>query len=93
MEKKMKIGLRNRGLYTASSEYDILDFISANNAIYISLKAGNVGHDLSDTEWWQCSIQGTGVTQEELQSILNNYIKKGDVVVESIEVNTIQSLE
>lgn len=90
----MKIGLRNRGLYTASSEYDILDFISANNAIYISLKAGNVGHDLADTEWWQCSIKGLGgITKEEVEAILADYVKKGDIVIESIEVKTIQSLE
>lgn len=178
----MKIGLRNRGLYEARVEYDILDFVSANNAIYISLKSGNKGNALTDTDWWQCSIQGfdestiddivgahisgyqfggvvspdstftagstkmffvaytvgvykdfgeltvedntkatfffydgdgswtsvlselrttngTGsgccccVTKEELETILQQYVKIGEVVVESIEINTILSLE
>lgn len=58
MEKTVKIGLNNRGIYEASAEYDVLDFVSANNSIYISLQSGNIGHALTDTDWWECSIQG-----------------------------------
>lgn len=58
MEKTIKIGLNNRGTYNASEEYDVLDFVSANNAIYISLQSGNVGHALTEADWWECSIQG-----------------------------------
>lgn len=78
----MKIGFYNRGIYDSATEYDILDFVAADNTLYISRRSGNKGHDLSDTEWWQKSIHGSaGITEKELEDILFDYWKKSELTV------------
>lgn len=92
MEIKAKIGLRNMGLYDSSTEYDILDFVSANNALYISLKSGNAGHSLDDAEWWQRSIHGSdGITEKEVEELLGGYWAK--VELEAIDVADVEALD
>lgn len=95
MEIRMKIGFRNRGIYDSGEEYDILDIVAADNALYISRKAENKGHDLTETEWWQKSIGGTGgggggVTEQELQDVLKGYWKQAELTV--IPTETIEAL-
>lgn len=87
MKKTVKIGLRNRGVYDPSATYDILDFVASNNALYISKCSDNVGHTLSEEDYWQRAIHGSaGVTEEEIEKLLGDYWKKDDLQNISIEI-------
>ena len=48
-----KILSLSKGTYSASQTYDILDFVQSGPAIYQSKKPNNIGHAVTDTEWWQ----------------------------------------
>lgn len=88
----MKIGFTNRGIYDISTEYDLLDIVAANNALYISRASRNTGHPLADTDWWQKAINGLqGVTEEELQAVLADYWKKADLTM--IPTERIEALD
>lgn len=47
-----KILSKAKGVYNASNTYDVLDFVQSGAAIYQSKKPNNVGHAVTDTEWW-----------------------------------------
>lgn len=92
MEIRMKIGFTNRGLYDAAAEYDVLDFVASDGALYISRKGGNKGHPTSDGEWWQKAIGGAsgGVTEEELRQVLEDYWRKSELT--AIPTDTLKEI-
>ncbi len=47
-----KILAKSKGAYSASQNYDALDFVQSGAAIYQSKKPGNQGHAVTDTDWW-----------------------------------------
>lgn len=42
----------SKGKYDEKYNYDILDFAQSGQAIYQSKKPNNMGHDVTDTDWW-----------------------------------------
>lgn len=42
----------SRGEYSATYNYDVLDQVQLGTAIYQSRKANNLGHPVTDSEWW-----------------------------------------
>lgn len=92
MKITAKIGLTNRGVYDETSEYDILDFVAYENALYISRREGNKGNALTDADWWQRAIHGSdGITEAEIDEILKDYWNK--VELSSIPISVINSLD
>ncbi len=43
---------KSKGAYSASQQYDILDIVQQGPALYESKKPNNIGHAVTDTEWW-----------------------------------------
>src|SRR5574344_252290 len=58
MEIKMKIGLSPKKSFdtTLKTTYQILDVVTNKNYIYISLQNNNLGHALTETDWWECAF-------------------------------------
>lgn len=54
-EKKFTIGITTAGNYDKTVSYKKLARVydEKTNCCYLSRKADNQGHDVSDTEWWQ----------------------------------------
>lgn len=52
-EIKSKIGLTPKGAYSSSVTYDYLDYVTNADGTYTSKQANNVGHALTETEWWE----------------------------------------
>ena len=52
-EIKSKIGLTPKGAYSSSVTYDYLDYVTNADGTYTSKKANNVGHALTETDWWE----------------------------------------
>jgi hypothetical protein len=52
-EIKSKIGLTPKGAYSSSVTYDYLDYVTNADGTYTSKQANNVGHALTDTDWWE----------------------------------------
>lgn len=65
----MKIGFSLRGAYNSEVEYDILDVVVADNGLYISLKAGNVGNAVTDNEWWQEAVEVSSIPIETVEGM------------------------
>lgn len=63
MEIKAKIGLNPCGAYDGTREYSFLDTTEASSGTYMSLKDNNKGHEVTDTSWWECIIDLTGVNK------------------------------
>ena len=63
MEIKAKIGLNPCGAYDGTREYSFLDTTEAISGTYMSLKDNNKGHEVTDTSWWECIIDLTGVNK------------------------------
>jgi len=42
----------SRGEYDATYNYDVLDQVQSGTAIYQSRKPNNLGHAVTDKEWW-----------------------------------------
>ena len=61
MEIKAKIGLNPCGAYDGTREYSFLDTTESSSGTYMSLKDNNKGHEVTDTTWWECIIDLTGV--------------------------------
>ena len=43
---------KSKGAYSASQQYDVLDIVQQGAALYESKKPNNIGHAVTDTEWW-----------------------------------------
>lgn len=57
-----RVGLVNKGVYSASETYSKNDFVSdGNNSLYFSLQDNNTGHALSESAWWFKFFDGTAV--------------------------------
>lgn len=41
-----------QGVYDATYNYEQLDLVQKECAVYMSRKSNNIGHAVSDTEWW-----------------------------------------
>lgn len=55
-----RVGLVNKGTYSASETYTKNDFVSdGNNSLYISLLDNNKGNALSESAWWFKFFDGT----------------------------------
>ena len=52
-EIKSKIGLTPKGAYSSSTTYDYLDYVTNADGTYTSKQANNVGHALTETDWWE----------------------------------------
>lgn len=52
-------GVIPAGEYSASKTYDFLNLVYAAPSSYVSKKPNNVGHPVTDTEWWQLSLDGS----------------------------------
>ena len=63
MEIKVKIGLNPCGAYDGTREYSFLDTTESSSGTYMSLKDNNKGHEVTDTTWWECIIDLTGVNK------------------------------
>lgn len=63
MEIKAKIGLNPCGAYDGTREYSFLDTTESSLGTYMSLKDNNKGHEVTDTTWWECIIDLTGVNK------------------------------
>lgn len=63
MEIKAKIGLNPCGAYDGTREYSFLDTTESSSGTYMSLKDNNKGHEVTDTTWWECIIDLTGVNK------------------------------
>lgn len=42
----------SKGVYKNDTTYDVLDMVQVGSAIYQSKKPNNIGHAVTDTEWW-----------------------------------------
>ena len=52
-------GVIPAGEYSAGKTYDFLNLVYAAPSSYVSKKPNNIGHPVSDTEWWQLSLDGS----------------------------------
>lgn len=52
-----------KGTYSVTTEYDANDAVydETTNSSYLSLKADNIGHAVTDTEWWMLIMDGSDV--------------------------------
>jgi hypothetical protein len=53
-----KVAVRPMGVWSATESYERLDLVYQGNSTYVSLKDGNAGHAVTDTEWWQRVVDG-----------------------------------
>lgn len=73
-----KVAISPKGGYSATATYERLDCVTAGNGTYLSLKDSNIGHAVSDTEWWLCLVTGqqaidaAKAANEAAQTALNN---------------------
>ena len=42
----------SKGTYNSGTTYDVLDIVQQGTALYQSKKPNNIGHAVTDTEWW-----------------------------------------
>lgn len=78
-ELRFKVGLSWKGDYSSSTEYKKADVVVTDAGAFVSKKGGNVGHDLTDTEWWSVLIDATRVknatdTAETLNTAMEEYV-------------------
>lgn len=61
-EIRVKVVLTKAGdTWNSSKTYALLDYIAqADGVVYVSKKAGNTGHAVTDTEWWDKTIDLSG---------------------------------
>ena len=52
-------GVVPAGDYSPGKTYDFLNLVYAAPSSYVSKKDNNVGHPVTDTEWWQLSLDGS----------------------------------
>ena len=52
-------GVVPAGDYSPAKTYDFLNMVYAAPSSYVSKKDNNIGHPVTDTEWWQLSIDGS----------------------------------
>ena len=70
-ELRYQVGEAWKGTYNSATVYGNANVVqdAAGLSVYRSLKPGNVGHPLSDTEWWFCIINMSSIaeTRDQLQ--------------------------
>ena len=85
MEKYLyyQVGEAWLGTYNSETEYRNAAVVqdAAGLSIYRSLKSGNVGHPLTDQEWWFCIIDMSGIKSESDRiAALNEAIANDEVL-------------
>ena len=65
-ELKFQVGEAWKGVYSSSTAYGLANVVqdATGLSIYRSLKSGNVGHPVTDTSWWFCIIDMSGIKAE-----------------------------
>ena len=65
-ELKFQVGEAWKGVYSSSTAYGLANVVqdATGLSIYRSLKSGNVGHPVTDTAWWFCIIDMSGIKAE-----------------------------
>jgi len=53
MKNIAKILTFAKGIYSDTQMYDVLDLTQSGQAIYQSKQPGNIGHPVTDKEWWE----------------------------------------
>lgn len=68
---RYQVGEAWKGVYKSDVEYGLANVVQDDEqlSVYRSLKSGNVGHPLTDMEWWFCIIEMKSIKQ------LNDTIK------------------
>lgn len=61
----------DRGDYDASVEYAYLDMVHTSDSTYVSKVDGNIGNDVTDTEYWQCYANGKPATEAAARCAAN----------------------
>ena len=55
-----RVGLVNKGVYSATGTYSKNDFVrDGNNSLYLALQDNNTGNALSESAWWFKFFDGT----------------------------------
>lgn len=79
-EIRVKVVLTKAGdTWDSSKTYALLDYIAqADGVVYVSKKAGNTGHAVTDTEWWDKTIDLSGyITKVEQATTAANTATAG----------------
>jgi hypothetical protein len=65
-ELKFQVGEAWKGVYSSSTAYGLANVVqdATGLSIYRSLKSGNVGHPLTDANWWFCIIDMSSIKAE-----------------------------
>ena len=65
-EIRYQVGEAWKGTYNPAENYNVAAVVqdATGLGVYRSLKSGNVGHALTETEWWLCIIDLSAVHQE-----------------------------
>ena len=58
-----KVAFVDKGAYNAGARYDLFNFVTTEDSCYLSLKDGNTGHPVTDTDWWKCLANGKQATE------------------------------
>lgn len=58
-----KVAFVDKGAYNAGARYDLFNFVTTEDSCYLSLKDGNTGHPVTDTDWWKCLANGKPATE------------------------------
>lgn len=53
-----KVAVRPCGTHSETREYERLDLVYKGNSSYVSLQDKNIGHSVTDAEWWQLIVDG-----------------------------------
>lgn len=57
-----KVAFQDAGVYDAERSYERYQFVTTEDSCFLSRKDGNVGHEVTDTEWWSCLANGQPAT-------------------------------
>lgn len=62
-EIRYQVGEAWKGTYNASTEYSLAAVVKdpQGMSVYRSLRSGNVGHPVTDTNWWFCIIDMSSI--------------------------------
>lgn len=63
-----KVGLTPKNTYSAGTTYERLDLVTDGDSSYVSLRDNNVGHPVTDRNWWQVSASGASATAAGLRA-------------------------